>query len=357
MYKVLIVVFSSFILAMSQTYELMSSPSIEDIIRAHLRADGPSVEHNIPLNNHHFKRLTALSIREKTFKSFAIFRDGGPEILRMYNCEIEDFNSIEIMSGIKELHLRNCKIKDISPLGRLTKLTHLSLTDNHIEDVSALSRCRELTFLDLRNNKIECVSSLKKLRELVYLDLRDNPFRANSDDGDIRAIETNNPAIRILLGKKTDSSRVHLEQLLSDRAKIAEFVLCGRLRYEEGIVTPLLPQLSDEISDALIRLGKGNDREYLADIAGLLIKYVIDIEKYYRPGPVLSRGEEPLIDAFVDGIGLKVSEEGVPIVYIGNWICENRNKLAASCILDMQIEKRHNLFVELKRKGIYGSGE
>ena len=330
-------------------------PSIENIIRAHLRPDSPPVQNDIPINDHHLRRLTALSIRQQTFRNFLIFRGGNLDSFRMYNCYVEDFNSIAFLLGIKELHVRNCRIRDISPIAKLRGLTNLSLTDNDIEDISALSRCKQLTWLDLRNNKIDSVSALKQLHKLVYVDLRNNPLGANSDDGDIQLIKVNNPGVRILLGKQS-ISKIDLDQQLSARAKIAEFALCARLQYKDGLF-PLLPNLSDDISAALKCLIKGDNKEYLADIAALLMKYVIEIESYYRPGPVFSRGQEPLIDAFIDRVGLEVGDEGIAALTIGRWICNNRDKLAPSLVLDIQIERRHDLHIKLKQRGIYGSSD
>ena len=375
MYRVPIVLFAVCIPAMSPTYELEAlssmedalhalrsgpepnelvfSPSIEHIVRAHLSPDGPVLKDNVPLNLHHLGRLTALSLHDQTFQSFRIFRNTRLRSLRMYSCQIEDFNGIEFLGGIKELHLRNCQIKDISMITELSELTSLSLTDNLVADISALSRCRVLTWIDLRNNRIESLSALRQLRTLKYVDLRDNPLGANSNDGDIQAIKANNPGVRILLGKQSDLSQAHLNQLLSARANIAEFALCGRFQYTDGLF-PFLPHVSDEISEALTCLGKGDDKEYLVDIAALLMKYAVEIERYYRPGPVWSRGEEPLLDAFMDEVGLKVNLEGMPLQYIVNWIHDNRDRLAPSFVLDTQIERYDLLLLELKRKGIYG---
>lgn len=334
------------------TEEIQAYPSIEDIVRAHLHPDRPPVQDDIPINCHHLRRLTALSIRYQTFGSFAIFRGGNLDSLRMYNSEVQDFNSVAFLLGIRELHIRNCGIKDISPLARLRELTNLSLTDNHIKDISALSRCKELTWLDLRNNRIDNVSALRKLHKLVYVDLRDNPLEVDSHDRDILAIKVSNPGVHILLGKQS-ASKADLEQQLSSRAKISEFALCARFQYEDGLVFPLLPDLSAEISEALICLAKSDDKEYLADIASLLMKYAIELRHYYRPGPVWGRGEQPLLDAFLDGVGLKIGEEGIPALSVAKWICDNRNALVPSVVLDMQIEKNSDLLIELKRKGLF----
>jgi len=334
-----------------QTY-----PSIENIIRAHLRPDSPLVQDDIPINDHHLRRLTALSIRKQTFGNFFIFRGGNLDSLRMYNCHVEDFKSIAFLLGIKELHLRDCRIENISFLAKLRWLINLSLTNNHIGDISALSNCRKLAWLDLRNNNIDSVSALRPLCKLAYVDLRNNPLRADTVDSDLRSIKANNPGVRILLGEQS-INKADLKQQLSERAKIAEFALCARLQYIDGIVRPLLPNVSDEISEALACLAKGNDKEYLVDIAALFIKYIIEIESYYRPGPVWDRGENPLIGAFLDGVGLKVRPEGIPATSLADWVCNNRDKLAPSLVLDIQIERRHDLHIKLKQRGIYGASD
>ena len=337
-----------------QSARLQDYPSIENAIRAHLRPDSPPIQNDIHINDHHLKRLTELSIYQHTFKNFLIFRGGSLGSLRMYDCQVKDFNSISFLLGIKELHIQNCRIGDISSLAKLRDLTYLSLTNNNIKDISALSRCLELTWLDLRNNRIDNVSALIRLKKLVYVDLRNNPLGANSNNGDVQLIKVNNPGVQILLGKQFGMSQADLEQLLSARAKIAEFALCARLQYKNGIGLPLLPSVSDEIIESLKCLEKGNNKEYLTDIAALLMKYVIEIETYYRPGPVLSRGEEPLLDSFLDGVDLNVGDEGIAALTIADWICNNRDKLAPSLFLDRQIKRRRDLHSELKRKGIYG---
>ena len=370
--RVLILLFAVYVPAISAAREIESSPllkptgnidsislkdypSIEKIIRTQLTPDAPPINNNIPLNYHHFRRLTALCLHDQSFRSFHIFSLLPLKSLRMYNCHIEDFNSIECLPGFEELHLRSCQIKDISIFTKLSGPTSLSLTDNFIVDISSLSRYKRLVWLDLRNNRIESISALKQLRTLKYVDLRDNPLGADSNVGDILAIKANNPGVRILLGKQSDMNQAQLSKLLSARAKIAEIALCGRLQYESELAEPLLPNVSDEISEALTYLGKEDDKEYLVDTAALLMKYAVEIDSYYRPGPVWNRGEEPFVDAFADGVGLKIGLEGMPIQGIVNWICDNRDRLASSFYLDTQIERYRILLIELKRKGIYGS--
>ena len=374
MYRVLIVLFTVCMSATSaareletssplkaggdiESYRLQDYPSIDRVVRAHLAPDGPPIENDIPINHHHFRRLTALSLHDQSLRSFHIFEELPLNSLRMYSCHVEDFNSVSIgcLYGCEELHIRNCQIKDISILAKLSGPTSLSLTDNHIVDISPLSRSRRLTWLDLRNNRIESVSALRQLRTLKYVDLRDNPLEADSNDADIRAIKANNPGVRILLGKQSDASRAQSNKLLSARAKIAEIALCGRFQYEGELAAPLLPKVSDEISEALACLRKGDDKEYLADIAALLVKFSIDLMSFYRPGPASGPGDEPFVDAFIDEVGLKVRLEGINVVSIADWICDNRDRLAPSFYLDDQIERYNFLLLELKQKGIFGS--
>lgn len=126
----------------SESSSLQTNTSIENIIRAHLRPEGPPVRDDLPLNHHHLRRLTALTIHDHVLSDFSVLQAANLASLRLYNCHIGDFNSVSLLRGLKELHLLNCEIKNISAIATLRGLTHLSLTDNHIVDISALSRCK-----------------------------------------------------------------------------------------------------------------------------------------------------------------------------------------------------------------------
>ena len=336
------------------SHDLTSYPSIDQVIRSHLHADGPLLKDDIPINEHHLRRLTALSLYKQNIKDLTIFRYARLKSLRMFDCKIPDFNDIRFLNEIQELYAWNCSISNISPLANLTELSNLSLACNQVKDISALSQCKKLVWLDLRNNNIENVSALRELNKLVYVDLRDNPLKANLDDNDVLAIKSNNPGVSIMLGRQFSNVSDFNRQLLA-RAKISEFALCARLQYLEGISSVLLPHVSNEISDSLKLLENGDDKGYLTDIASLIMRYEIEVYEYYRPGPVFGSGEDLLFDTLLDVVGQKIHEEGIPVISIADWICKNRDKLVPSIVLDIQIEKYNELIIELKRKGILGS--
>lgn len=79
--------------------------------------------------------------------------------------------------------------------------------------------------------------------------------------------------------------------------------------FDDGRMVSVAAQ-SVRSSEGYRPLVKGDDKEYLADIAALLMKYITEIESYYRPGLVLSLGEEPLLDAFVDEVWLEMGDVG-----------------------------------------------
>jgi hypothetical protein len=341
-------------------------PELETLIRAHVRPDGPCPDDRV-ITFHHMRNLASLSIRDQTIPNFVLFAGGRLNSLRMYNCQIEDFGGIRHMAWIKELHLRGCGIRDISflekveapdgarfpplPGGQTRKVPwsveYLSLANNNIEDIAPLSDCQDLVWLDLRDNAIKSVRGLKALRRLKYLDLRDNPLGAETE-GDILAIKANNTNAVILLGQEARVAKNDLHEQLSARAKIAEFARCVRWRYEDGVVGAMLAgvtggeELPGEISKALKCLARSQDKEYLADLAAVFIKYAIEVEENWPPGPVWDPGR-PLLKTFLEGVDLKGRTEGMPALVLARWILDNRDRLAPSVFLDVQIEKYREL--------------
>ena len=202
MYILFNVILLIYVPIISTTYDMNSYPSIDYIIRSHLCADGPLLQDDIPINEHHLRRLTALSIHKQNIKDLKIFKYARLKSLRMFDCKIQDFNDIQFLNEIQELYVWNCDISNISSLVRLTELKNLSLACNQVKDISVLSQCKKLVWLDLRNNNIENLSTLRELRNLIYVDLRDNPLKVNSDDKDVLVIKSNNPNVSIVLGKQ-----------------------------------------------------------------------------------------------------------------------------------------------------------
>jgi hypothetical protein len=329
-------------------------PTLEAIVRAHLRPEGPVSETGTPITRHHMRDLVSLSIRNQTISNFVVFADSSLDSLRLYNCRISNFGTIGRLCTLKELHVRGCGIKDISPLKAMAGwVTYLSLANNEIKDISVLSACRELTWLDLRDNKISSISALRVLRKLTYLDLRDNVL-AGDTDGDILTIKANNPGVSILLGSPPGASKTGLRQQLLARAKVAEWARCSRWHYEEGILLPMIEGVScglpKDISKSLTCLANSNDKEYLSDLAALFIKYAIEIESHYPPGSV-EDPDGPVMKAFLDGVGLEVTDAGVPVLTLAHWILENRDKLVPSVYLDAQIDKYRELKRHLAQDG------
>ncbi len=356
-------------------YYLQRYPLLEATIRAHIRPDGPVIEDGMPITSHHLRNLDCLSIREQTIPSFSTFR--VLRSLRVYSCRIEDLSSIERLSCTEELHLRDCGIRDTSAFAKVKvaeaamipprppgpprkvpwSVKYLSLSNNEIEDITSLADCEDLEWLDLRDNKVHRLSALKALHKLTCVDVRDNPL-ASEADADILAIKANNPGVQILAGQEPRVGKEDLREQLSARAKISEFTRCTRFRYEDGIGAAMLvgvtngdEDLPGEISKALACLARGQDKEYLPDLAAVFIKYLIELEEWFPPGPVWDPNA-PLVKAFCVGAGMKGTyEEGLPAMVLGHWILNHRDKLAPSVFLDVQIEKYREAHQRLVRKG------
>jgi len=337
-------------------------PDLEAVIRAHVRPDGPSADDKI-ITYHHMRDLASLSVRDQTIDSFFLFAASSLRGLRLYNCQIKSLAGIQHIGGIGELHLRGCNIRDITafreaeiPSARFPPnpgqqsprsswlVTNLSLANNNIDDITPLSCCHDLTWLDLHDNNINSLAPLRTLRKLTYLDVRHNSLGKDAE-ADVLAIKVNNPGVRILLGLERGVGKEDLRQQLSARARIAEFARCVRWRYEDGIVGAMLvgatsgEELPEEISRALTCLAKGQDREYLPDIAAIFVKYLIEIEEHYLPGPVWDPNAA-LVKAFRVGAGMEGTYgEGLPAAVLGHWILDHRDRLAPSVFLDAQIER------------------
>lgn len=334
---------------LSTGQDLQLASTIEHILRTRLQIDGP-------LTSDHLKSLTALSVDQREIKSFSGL-EFAPKLvsLRIYSCQIGDFNSISALAGLRELHVRNCGIRDVSPLARLTNLSHLSLTDNQITDISGLSNCTELAWLDLSNNKIDSIPALSQLCKLLCVDLRGNPLKdsAKNADADIQVIMANNPDVTVLVGRQSDLTQTDLVSRLSASATIADFALWARFQYFEELARPLLPLVSSTVTEALAFLRRRPDKQYLADVATVFMRYAIEIDSNYRPGALLSRDNpHPLLAVFLDELHPKLYGDEITTGAIAYWIRNNRDKLPPSVVLDTEIKRYHGLYEELRRKGI-----
>jgi hypothetical protein len=185
---------------------------------------------------------------------------------------------------------------------------------------------------------------LKALHKLAYVDLHYNPLDPEAG-AVILALKANNPGVQILAGQEPRVTKEDRREQLSARAEIAEFARCVRWRYEDGVAMPMIPgvtngeELPDKTAKALLCLMKSQDKEYLADLAAIFVKYAIEIEEHYTPGPVWDP-ERPLLRAFLQGVDLKVGDEaGIPALVLGHWVLGHRDKLAPSVFLDVQIAK------------------
>lgn len=333
-----------FVPVMSSAQNMRLDPIMEDIIRTRLQVDGA-------LTSDDMSRLTALVVDQRTIRTFS-----GIEVarnlvsLRVTNCQIEDFNSIGTLVNLKELHVRNCKIGDISPLANLSGLSHLSLTDNEIKDLAPLLMCTELTWLDLRRNAINSLSALRTLDKLVRLDIRDNPLGSSSMKFEIDTIITNNPNVDVCLRPGSDMTDPNeIQKRLSAKAAIADFALFAQWHYIDGY--PNLPKVPPSVSNALLLLRRANDREHLADVAVLLMRYAIDIMARNHTGTLLSsENQHPFVAEFLSVAPRKQLGDEIVTTFIANWVHSNRSVLPASLVLDAYVEKYLHLIIELDKK-------
>jgi len=271
--------------------------------------------------------------------------------LRLYNCVIRDLESIRSFKHLQELHMRDCGLRDISPLGRLTKLTHLSLADNEIMNIAPLSRCEALTWLDLRHNRIADVSPLKVLDRLVRLDIRSNPLGDGLGGNDIRIITEKNPTAKVLLGPDSNDIRGDLlRPSLAAKARIANFALGAEWHYHDGF--PNLPLVSEEIDMAFLMLREVHDQEYISDVSIALMRYAIHILATTHTGTLLSReNPHPLLSEFLRFVPRhELAGDEITTGAIAYWVCNHRNQIPSSAVLDAYVHKYEQLEIALEEE-------
>ena len=334
-----------FVPIMSSAQNISLDPNMEDIIRTRLQI-------KVALKLNHLNRLTALNVDKRTLKTFS-----GLEVarnlvsLRITNCQIEDFNSISVLVNLKELHIRNCRIKDISALSNMSNLSNLSLANNEIEDLTPLYKCSELTWLDIRHNMINSLSALTTLNKLVCLDIRGNPLGSRLVKDEIRSIRIDNPNVDIYLGPDSDVIDPNeIQKRLSAKAAIADFALFAKWHYVYHY--PDLPVVSPEVLDAFSLLRSTGDKEYLADVTVLLMRYATDIMASIHTGKILNtRAPHPFVAEFLRVVPRhELIGDELTTTAIVRWVNKNRSTLPPSIVLDVHIRKYLQLQTKLKQR-------
>jgi|GEM_PF-3454001 hypothetical protein len=271
--------------------------------------------------------------------------------LRLYKCAIRDVNSIRLLSRLRELHMQGCGLANIAFLNCLNELSYLSLADNEITDIASLSNCRALAWLDLRHNRILSISPLQVLTELAYLDIRGNPVGDTPKENLIGIIAERNPDVVVMSGPDPDPNDVRedsLRELLTAKARIANFALTAEWRFHDEY--PNLPLLSDEIRHDLLLLRRAGGREYLADVAILLMRYATYILATTHTGTLLN-GENPLVAEFLTTVPRReLGGDEITTGAIAHWVSIHRNKIPRSAVLDVYIDRYRRVETALEQE-------
>lgn len=321
-----------------------TDPNFEDVVCKQLRT-------SLPITKTKMLHMKSLYVNSKNISSLAGIENATNLIaLRIYNCQIRDISSISKLTNLKELGIRNSNISDISAFSSLTNLSYLLLTDNKISDVSGLSNCMKLLWLDLSNNQIRDISALMNLRKLSRLNLQNNPLNEDSWSKHIPMIRSNNPDVVIQSGPQPSVVGISKFELLSAKGNVAEFSTYARFEIIPGVLRPQLPSVPEETLRAIKVLEEADDVEYLADIALIMVRYAAEIDWNYPPGALMHE-EHPLLKTFVSALK--------PVVLPGDvissgclaiWICEHRDKMGPSILLDIEIDNYQKLQIELRQK-------
>ena len=126
------------------------------------------------------------------------------------------------------------------------------------------------------------------------------------------------------------------EELGRAKKIVKRFAASAQLEYIEGIRRPQLPGVDQETLQALKTLEETQDTEYLADVASILVKYAMVNNRYHGYGKPMDR-DHPLLNVFMSMLNPILPGDEIISSSLANWICEYRDRLGPSALLDKEI--------------------
>ena len=139
----------------------------------------------------------------------------------------------------------------------------------------------------------------------------------------------------------TENDPVDGNQTVGDpvaRAKklVADFATSARYVWLEGIGLPQMPVIPPDVDEALNTLQASDDKDYLADIAGLLLRYATeDMTRNGLGHP--TNPDERLLALFMSEVRPPRGGDEIVNTILARWICQNRSQLGRSEVLDAEV--------------------
>ncbi len=313
---------------------VFTDSNFEKIVQHHLQTD-------LPIRQEAILKLKYLCIRSAAISSLSGIEHARNLVsIRIYNSSVGDMRSLWQVSNLQELHIRNCDVGDLSAVSKLPSLRNLSLTDVDMQDLSFVANCSELSYLNVSNNRISRLSGLEGLKRLSRLDAYDNPVNDVSVASDTQQLRRQNPEVVIRHGSRPTIVGTSRLKFLQAKASMAEMGCLGKWEVIKGLARPLLPRISEEGLAAMTLLESVQDKEHLADVAAVLVRYADNIDRNYAPSSLMSRDNlHPLLKVLLTRMEADPLKYELTSAIVARWICENRKRFAPSIVLDEEIKK------------------
>jgi len=134
-------------------------------------------------------------------------------------------------------------------------------------------------------------------------------------------------------------------EVAAARKAIKEFTtnaVCGGVK---GVLLPQLPIVSTNVLRSLELMQKFKDGVAAADIAALFLRYARQVQETQGHGAAVD-GTNPIVQTLLRILNPRLPGDEIVSSSLATWICQNRNRVAESDVLDKEI----HLYQELERR-------
>jgi len=118
---------------------------------------------------------------------------------------------------------------------------------------------------------------------------------------------------------------------------LAEFATSAKCVWLEGISRPQLPELTPDVGRALQSLEGNVDRDSLAAIAAILVRFATENKRCCGFGTPVNP-DHPLTRAFMSATNAELPGDEIISTWLADWVCAHRGELGKSQTLDEEIE-------------------
>ena len=125
------------------------------------------------------------------------------------------------------------------------------------------------------------------------------------------------------------------EQIKAAKSLIAQFAASAKCKHIPALSTYLLPDIPTNISHAIEVLCDAKDKDVIADVAAVLVRFA-KVNERYQPGAYVPT-RNPLAKAFLSSMNPRLPGDEIISYSLAEWICKSRKKMGRSDVLDKEV--------------------